>query len=197
MDAAFFAVYNGRQAGRTPRPLLLRARRLAGAGNSRLAIDIGAGAGNETAALLWDGWRVLAVDQDPACAERIRSLGIEITPGALEVWTTDFADVTALPRADLIYAGYSLPFAGQAFDGLWSAMRNSLLPGGWLACQLYGERDGLRELGGDHHFVTRHEALRLLDGLEILEFEEQENDGDSVRGPKHWHVFHVIARRPR
>ncbi|MGO3293883.1 MAG: hypothetical protein ACTIMB_14405 [Brachybacterium alimentarium] len=36
----------------------------------------------------------------------------------------------------------------------------------------------------------------LLYGLEILELTEEERDGRSFSGPKHWHTFRVIARRP-
>ncbi|RCS64216.1 hypothetical protein CIK81_03165 [Brachybacterium sp. JB7] len=32
--------------------------------------------------------------------------------------------------------------------------------------------------------------------LEILELTEDERDGRSFSGPKHWHTFRVIARRP-
>jgi hypothetical protein len=30
----------------------------------------------------------------------------------------------------------------------------------------------------------------------MLSFVEEDEDGRAVSGPKHWHVFHVIAARP-
>ncbi len=36
----------------------------------------------------------------------------------------------------------------------------------------------------------------LLDGLEIIELTEVEEDGGSFVGPTHWHVFDIVARRP-
>ena len=46
-------------------------------------------------------------------------------------------------------------------------------------------------------FLEKNEAQALLDGLEIEMFEEEEADGVTPRGnPKHWHIFHVVARKP-
>jgi hypothetical protein len=48
----------------------------------------------------------------------------------------------------------------------------------------------------DLTFHTRAQALGLLDGLELERFDEVDEDGKTATGePKHWHVFHVIARR--
>src|SRR6266508_2451691 len=35
-----------------------------------------------------------------------------------------------------------------------------------------------------------------MEGFELPRFEEEEKDGDACSGPKHWHVFHAVARRP-
>jgi hypothetical protein len=46
-------------------------------------------------------------------------------------------------------------------------------------------------------FVTRDEAMAMLAGLELEMFEEEEADGITPRGnAKHWHIFHIVARRP-
>ncbi len=60
----------------------------------------------------------------------------------------------------------------------------------------YGVRDSWRGRPG-MTFLARDEALALLDGMEIELFEEEESDGVTPRGtPKHWHIFHVVARKP-
>lgn len=38
-------------------------------------------------------------------------------------------------------------------------------------------------------------ARALFDGLELESFVEEEEDGEAFEGPKHRHVFHVIAKR--
>jgi hypothetical protein len=41
---------------------------------------------------------------------------------------------------------------------------------------------------------SRAEAEKLFEGWTIERFEEEENEGEACSGPKHWHVFHVVAR---
>ncbi len=39
-------------------------------------------------------------------------------------------------------------------------------------------------------------VIELLRGLEVEHFEEVEEDGETAVGdPKHWHLFHVVARQ--
>jgi len=48
----------------------------------------------------------------------------------------------------------------------------------------------------DLTFHTRHQAEALLDGLDILRLDETEQDGHAFSGPKHWHTFGILARKP-
>ena len=43
---------------------------------------------------------------------------------------------------------------------------------------------------------TRHQAQMLLDGLNILCLEKTERDGHAFSGPKHWHTFDILVRKP-
>ena len=45
-------------------------------------------------------------------------------------------------------------------------------------------------------FHSRDQVLRLLDGMELVAFKEFDGMAPSMRGPKHWHRFDVVARRP-
>ena len=46
-------------------------------------------------------------------------------------------------------------------------------------------------------FLSRPEVDGLLDSLEVERLVEVEEDGRTAVGtPKHWHLFHVVARRP-
>ena len=45
-------------------------------------------------------------------------------------------------------------------------------------------------------FHSRSEVDALLAGLDVVAVEEEENDRPAFSGPKHWHLFHVLARRP-
>jgi hypothetical protein len=45
-------------------------------------------------------------------------------------------------------------------------------------------------------FVERDAVERMAAGLEVLALDEEDADGASFVGPKHWHVFDLVARRP-
>jgi SAM-dependent methyltransferase len=159
------------------------------------AIEIGFGDGRETLALLEAGWRVLAIDPAPAAAEILQSQVPAAVVGRLEIRSVPAEDAELLPF-DLLYAGYALPFLEpDAFRRFWNAARDRLRPGGILVVNLFGLRDSWagRE---DMQFIDLDAVRRLVDGLELLALDEQDQDGNSFLGPKHWHVFDVIARRP-
>ncbi len=43
-------------------------------------------------------------------------------------------------------------------------------------------------------FHTRSEVDRLLAELDVVALRETERDGEAFSGPKHWHVYDIIAR---
>src|SRR5665647_3330171 len=45
-------------------------------------------------------------------------------------------------------------------------------------------------------FHTEAQARALIAGLDVVSWREEDADGMAYTGPKHWHVFHVVARRP-
>lgn len=187
--------YNAAQATRAVRPLCLNAMACAGPGDGRRAIDLGCGAGKETLALLNGGWHVLAVDSLPDTRERLLTLAPPAQAGRLSVEIRPFEDVTGLPDAGLILASYSLPFIHpRNFGRVWQMLRDSLGSGGVIAVNLFGERDSWADIP-EWNFHTEADARRLFGGLEILTFDVYDDDGQSFRGPKHWHIFDVVAWR--
>ena len=45
--------------------------------------------------------------------------------------------------------------------------------------------------------MCRAAADALLNPLDVDYFREEEDDSTTPRGkPKHWHVFHIVARKP-
>jgi tellurite methyltransferase len=83
----------------------------------------------------------------------------------------------------------------EALKQLQERIRDALPSGGRFSGQWYGPRDSWFGRAG-MTFVSRDEAITLLAGLDIEMFEEEEADGVTPRGnAKHWHIFHVVARR--
>lgn len=188
--------YYAKTQGRPPRPTLLRAlvNREAEGLRPGFAVDLGAGGGRDTVELLRRGWRVFAVDPAPESAEALRAL-----PGAddrLEVLTERMQDAE-WPEADLVNASFALPLVPpEAFGATWARIVASLRPAGRLACQLFGDRDSWAER--PHLTIhTEDQARARLAGLDIEMFEVEEDDSTTPRGePKHWHLFHIVARKP-
>ena len=183
-------------AGDEPRATLLHALALheAEGRSPGFAIDLGAGGGRDTLELLRRGWRVLAVDAEPAALELVRQRAVAAV--GLETRLGRFEEVE-WPAADIVTSSFSLPFVPpDAFARTWERIRRSLLPGGRVCGQLFGDRDGWAP-SDELTFHTRPDVEGLLDGLEIEQLDELEEDGRTAVGDaKHWHLFHVVARRP-
>ncbi|HEX7352831.1 class I SAM-dependent methyltransferase [Brachybacterium sp.] len=201
-----FSTYNAAQAGRAVRPLAVAGveaacgpveppRTVARGGPATracIAVDLGCGLGIEARHLAENGYEVHAYDADPSVSEALEALAAELPVHPRHV---DLAEIRALPDADLILACASMPFIRRdAFDRLWRAVLGALRPQGILAVDLFGERDDWA--GTEGTYLSRDEVESLLDGLEVLELTEEEREGRSFSGPKHWHTFRVLARRP-
>jgi trans-aconitate methyltransferase len=191
-DDAHWVRFNASQGDRPVRPLCHQAMQLHAPGT---AIDLGCGSGRETRALLDAGWRVHAVDASPDTrAVVLRTIGG--IHSRLTLDASPFAALFSLPPADLIYAGYSLPYQSpESFQRVWALLRAALRPGGVLAVNLFGDHDSWAGEKG-MTFLTEETARLLFDGLEIVTWDEEDADGPAFSGPKHWHVFDVIARAP-
>jgi len=162
------------------------------------AIDLGCGDGVESRALAAAGWRVLALDADARVVERVTDGVPDADRARLTVRRASFEELAtsgdALPAADLVYAGFALPFcSGDVFEVLWARIRQCLLPGGLFAGQLFGPHDDFAAWPNVNTH-DRADVERLLEGLTVLQLDEEDKDGRSFAGPKHWHVFHIIAQ---
>lgn len=198
-EASIWPSYYAWLSGRGPRPLFVAALARFGTSRSvgRQAIDLGSGDGAETEALLREGWAVLAIDGEPDSKGRLEQRIPPELQHKLRIETLAFEEVKTLPPADFVYSGFSLPFCRpEAFPRLWSVITSCITSGGRIACDLFGDRDTWVADHPEWTFFTLAEAKRLFDGFELEQFDEIERDGEAFSGPKHWHMFAVIARKP-
>lgn len=195
-----WAAYYRQTIGREPRPLFARGMRAVTAARMKpgQAIEVGFGDGTETVALLKVGWSVLAIDATPQAAEVLRPQVPDVAADRLVIRIAS-AEMVELPGFDLLYAAYALSFLEPAaFRSFWNQVRERIRPGGFLVVNIFGVHDTWagRPDARSMTFLDEAAVRRLLDGLHIISLDEEDQDGDSLSGPKHWHVFDIVARRP-
>ena len=195
--SAAWAAYYEKTGGRPPRETLIRAldafeREPAG---RRRAVDLGSGTGRDIVEMLRRGWTVLAIDAEKTAIERLNAREDLPPAGRLETRIGRF-EALDWPVVELVNSSFALPLCPPAsFPGVWSRIAESLVPGGRFAGQLYGDRD---EWFGDPSitFHSAREVDALLGGFDVEHLGEEEEDSLTPRGQrKHWHIFHVVARK--
>ncbi len=159
------------------------------------AIDLGCGEGRDTLELLRRGWKVRAIDAHPAAFDMLLPRAPTESRHRLTAQVAAFEELE-LPAALLVNASFSLPFCDPAaFDRLWQAIARAILPGGRFAGQLFGDRDSWAAIPARSH-QTEEQARALFDGFTLEEFRiDEKDDNDAGGNPKHWHVFHIVAKR--
>ena len=184
--------------GGAARPHLMKAatllRQERGDGELLDALDLGCGAGRDSDYLLRNGYRVTAVDSSPAAAGPLRRLPRQRWLRFVECPIESFTPETY----DLVNAQYVLPFVERSqFAHVVGAMVNAVRMGGVLACNFFGTDDEWNRPGSALTFLSREEAEASIGALTLISMDEENVDGRTADGePKHWHLFHVIARRP-
>jgi SAM-dependent methyltransferase len=160
-----------------------------------LAVDVAAGEGRDTLELLSRGWRVVAADGHPEAFSFLWPRVPEALKANVTTMVVTFAEMQ-IPACDLVNASFALPFCEpQHFSAFWQKIVAAIRPGGRFAGQFFGARDTWASMPDRTHH-TKEEVLALLDGFEIeMMLEEEKDDPPDVRSPKHWHLFHVAARK--
>ena len=167
----------------------------AGGLHDGLGVDIAAGEGRDTLELLGRGWRVVATDGHPDAFSLLWSRVPEELKPRLTTVEVDFAEM-GVPDCDLVNASFALPFCRpEDFPALWRRIATAIRPGGRFAGQFFGDRDTWAALPGRTH-QSLEEVMGLLEGFEIEMIRvEEKDDPPDRRSPKHWQIFHVVAKK--
>ena len=164
------------------------------------AVDLGCGGGRDTAALLEAGLTVLALDRAPEAGAALKArFPAAWNSGQLTFRRADLSVANlGLPPSGLVNASFCLPLCPpDRFDGLWLQIVRAIVPGGLFAGHLYGPNDSWARRGDVLTIHARDDIDTQFAGWDLLLIDEEETDSITPRGEaKHWHVFHVVARKP-
>jgi SAM-dependent methyltransferase len=177
---------------RPPRRTVIAALDAFGERADALAVDLGCGDGRDVVEILRRGWNVVAVDNEPEALRRLAERGLDgITPIVAR-----FEDVPLPLGVELVNSSFAMPLCEpERFHEMWARIVEALPSGGRFSGQWYGQRDSWAGRQGIT-FLSREEAQALLAGFDVEMFEEEEADSTTPRGkPKHWHIFHIVARK--
>lgn len=157
------------------------------------ALDIAAGAGNETKDMLSRGFSVVSFDSNPdilKVAQKLRSDTLETEISTMEKYEY------GKNRFDFIIAMFALPFIKpENFHSIHSRIIESLNTGGIFAFHLFGNNDEWASKK-NMTFHTTESAKELFHNNEQLLFQDYEYDGKTADGSKkHWHVISCILKK--
>jgi SAM-dependent methyltransferase len=184
--------YYDKLRDRPPRRTVLAALEAFGERHGARAIDLGCGDGRDVVEMARRCWHVMAVDREPEALNRLRDRGLSgVTP--IE---SHFEDVPMPVGVEFVNSSFAMPLCEpERFHDLWRRIREALPAGGRFSGQWYGPRDSWVGRPGIT-CLSRAEALALLADFALELFEEEETSGVTPRGtPKHWHIFHIVARK--
>lgn len=145
-------------------------------GSNGLAIDLGCGAGNDSIYMVQNGWNVIAIDSETSVIENRRNELESNMQEKLQILNGKFEEVE-LPKADLIFANYSIPFCNpMEFEKLWNKIDDSIKSGGIFAGIIFGKHDGWAKRE-NMTFKAEKDIKEMLKMFTIEVFEEDEYDG--------------------
>ncbi len=161
--------------------------------NKGHALDIGAGALNDTKYLLENGFKVDVVD----IRDIVLDISKEIKNNNLEVHIKPIEDYDfGIEKYDIIVANYVLPFINpKKIKSLMNNIFNSLSTDGIFCAVFFGNNDFYKN-HPDIAFHTKNQVLNLFKDYEKLYFSEVEKKCLNYRGNlEHYHSFEIIIKK--
>ena len=162
----------------------------------KIAIDCGCGAGNESAFLLQQDFRVHAFDSSPQAREICLQ---KLAEHARFTFTLDRFEHYQFPQASLIIALFSLFFcAPNRLDHVFEQITNALIPQGIFLFQMLGKEDAWVIRNSEQFIGFECIALeqKFATEFDILFIDEFKGDKPLANGAlKFWHLYTLILKQ--
>jgi tellurite methyltransferase len=185
--------YFKKQEERKPREQLVRA--ISFCKNKVYALDLGSGNFIESKYLAKEFQIVTAIDSSSDVKKYTKNLSKKISFLNIPFSECNFSE----KELNLINAQFALPFYGKkGFKKFIERLIKSLKKDGIFVGQFFGVQDSfnIKKYKNKMVFNSKKEVLEMLSDFKILEFIEEEKEGQITSGElRHWHVFHFIAKR--
>lgn len=179
---------------------LRRCRKLVKPGESE-ALDIGAGSGSDTIALLQSGFKVYALDKTKIAfaflKRNVRRNKLPL-PQIINRSVESYLSSTSR-KFDFINSSYTLPFVPpNKFKKTFQRICLHLKPGGIIAINLFGNLDSWNTQDSKLTFLKKAEVKSLFKELKILSLKEWKDEGRTAMGEvKIWHIYGIVAEKPK
>src|SRR6266516_2484511 len=162
----------------------------------RLALDLFESEGRDTLELLRRGWRVLAIDAEPEAIERLRARP-DLDPDAaarLETRLISFEEAE-WRQAHLVNSSFALPFCPpDRFPALWDASPHRCGAGDDSAASCSVTATVGRRIPRSH-FTAEPTWRTCSKPFSWSALTKSRRRSTALGEPKHWHVFHIVARK--
>ncbi|HEV2609198.1 MAG TPA: methyltransferase domain-containing protein [Noviherbaspirillum sp.] len=162
-------------------------------------MDLGAGGGRDSHALVCKGWQVMAIDPSPSAAAALRKRklkGVTVVAGVLQ-------DARARTNSiDLVNAQWVMPFIqGNELEKTIKEVARILRPGGYFCASFFGTEHSWND--GRHPRMTFHDEQAVNEllhaaGLATGRTERHAKSRKAGNGEMvpNWDEILVLARKP-
>jgi SAM-dependent methyltransferase len=161
----------------------------------QVALDLGCGVGTDTAFLVENGWKVIAVDAESIAQDFLFAKVPEAKRNDITFVTSTYENFIFPQEIQIINASFALPFCRpEYFEDVMLQITSSISVGGRFCGHFFGPNDTWAT-DTSMVFLDNEQIIEYFRDFNIEYFKEEEKDDVSGSGFKHWHIYHIIAKK--
>ena len=157
-----------------------------------IALDMGAGAGNETLLLLGKGFDVIAIDSEKVAFDlMLKRPEIIKHQGRLKTIQSNFQnlDFESLPLVDVVVASFSIPFCPpKYFDRFWQDLVSKIKPGGYFVGNTFSLESG-------SYFIKRKNQMTFHNDKQTIDLFKDFNIISKTKDAATFESYMIFAQK--